>query len=117
MTNAADRAEKTAEGAVDTLKSTAAAAGSDLASAASDLVETARQAVNEMRRIADDFTTRTGDRAGAAAGVLADDARAIGRDGVDALVETVGRRPVASLAVAAGIGLVLGWATRGGART
>ena len=106
---------KTAEGAVQNLKSSAAAAGSDLSAAAGDLVETARQAVSEMKRIAADIATRTGDRAGEAAGVLADDARAIGRDGGDALVETVARRPVASLAVAAGIGLVLGWATRSGA--
>ena len=112
----ADDTAKTAEGAVKTLKSTAAATGSDLSAAASDLVDAARQAVIEMRRIADDFATRTGDRAGEAAGVLADDARALGRDGVDALIETVSRRPVASLAVAAGVGLVLGWATRGGAR-
>lgn len=121
--NAADTLKTTANNAVDaasstidSLKTSASVAGADISAAGSDLLEMTRQAVTEMRRIADEYASRTSDRAGEAVGVIAEDARALGRDGFDALADTIAKRPVASLVFAAGVGLVLGWATRGGSR-
>ncbi len=116
MNTRPDSANSDTAAPIDQLKSTASTAGADLSAAGSDLYDLTRQAIVEMRRIADDYASRTGGRAGEAVGVLADDARAIGRDGIDALAESVSRRPVTSLAIAAGVGLVLGWATRSGPR-
>ena len=116
MNTRPDSAKPAADAPLESLKTTASAAGADLSAAGSDLYDLTRQAIAEMRRIADEYASRTGGRAGEAVGVLADDARAIGRDGIDALAESVSRRPVTSLAIAAGVGLVLGWATRSGPR-
>ena len=116
MNTKSDSIAQAADAPLESLKATASTTGADLSAAGADLVEMTRQAVVEMRRIADDYATRTGGRAGEAAGVLADDARALGRDGVDALADTFSRRPVTSLAIAAGVGLMLGWATRSGPR-
>lgn len=120
---AADKIEDVAEAASN--------AGAAVAAAGTDVAELARRALADMKTIIDDFAARTGEQAGKAidgveaarvSGVqtlasMAEDARALGRDGIDSVGEAVGKRPVAALALAAVIGLAIGWATRPGGRS
>lgn len=103
-------------------------AGAALAERADAVARSAREALAEMRAIVDRFAAATGDRAGEAADAvsatgadaaerlagLADEARTLGRDGLDRIAAGVAERPIAALAVAAGVGLVLGLVTRTG---
>lgn len=105
-----------------------AATGAVVADKADAVVASARDALAEMRRIADAFAASTGqkvDEAVAAVGetgaqtaqrfgALVDDARVLGRDGLDRVAGKVAERPFAAIAVAAGIGLALGFLTRPG---
>lgn len=112
------------------VKAEAAGIGSDLADKAGDIAAAANEALAEMRRVIDDFAAKTGaatsDAAGSvkAAGVEAgrqvssalNSAEALGREGIDTIADTVARRPLTSVAIAAGIGLVLGYCSRESAR-
>jgi ElaB/YqjD/DUF883 family membrane-anchored ribosome-binding protein len=88
-----------------------------------DISGSAREALDSMQRIVTDFAKRTGQRAGDVADVAktagADAvkqfgalARDFGRGGLDNVAGAVARRPVAALAIAAGVGLMLGLASR-----
>lgn len=104
------------------------ATGAALAEGADAVARSAREALAEMRAIAARFAATTGETAGAAAeavkatGVdtaervagLVEEARILGRDGLDTLADGVAKRPIAALAVAAGVGLLLGIVTRSG---
>ncbi len=104
--------------------------GAVLAEQAAAVAQSAREALAEMREIVERFAAATGDRAGEAVDAvkatgaetagrvagLVDDARTLGRDGLDGLADTVAKRPISSLAVAAGIGLLLGLVTQAGGR-
>lgn len=122
-TAAADAQEQTSAAIADVT-----AAGATVADKADAVVGSAREALAEMRRIVDAFAASTGqkvDEAVAAVGetgaetrqrlgALVDDARLIGRDGLDRVAEKVAERPFSALAVAAGLGLALGFLTRPG---
>ena len=104
------------------------ATGAVLAEQAGAVAQSAREALAEMRAIVERFAATTGEKAGEAAGavkaagadtaervaVLVDEARTLGRDGLDTLADSVAKRPISALAVAAGVGLVLGLVTRSG---
>jgi len=103
-------------------------AGAKVADEAEAIVGSARDALAEMRRIVDAFAAATGEKVEIAAqavgetgtetarrfGALVEDARDLGRDGLDRVAERVAERPFAALAVAAGVGLALGFLTRPG---
>jgi ElaB/YqjD/DUF883 family membrane-anchored ribosome-binding protein len=105
-----------------------AATGAIVADKADAVAGSAREALAEMRRIVDAFAASTGEKVEEAAtavgatgaetarrfGVLVDDARLLGRDGLDRVAEKVAERPFAALAVAAGVGIALGLLTRPG---
>lgn len=119
----------------DDIASKANATADDVATTVATVAEegekialSAKDALAEMRRIVQDFAASTGEKASAAAsavgatgtataerfGELLDDARVLGRDGLDELADGVSKRPLTALAVAAGVGLVLGLMTRPG---
>ena len=95
-----------------------------------DLSLLARQAVDAIRQIADslaarasDTATRTVDAAGSAGDSAAEaisavkqEAKDIATDSLAGLGEIVSKRPVAALAIAAGVGLLLGYLTRSDSR-
>jgi ElaB/YqjD/DUF883 family membrane-anchored ribosome-binding protein len=103
-------------------------AGAKVADEAEAIVGSARDALAEMRRIVDAFAAATGEKLEIAAqavgetgtetarrvGALVEDARDLGRDGLERVAERVAERPFAALAVAAGVGLALGFLTRPG---
>ena len=105
-----------------------AATGAVVADKADAVVASARDALAEMRRIVDAFAASTGEKVDEAVtavgetgaqtaqrfGALVDDARVLGRDGLDRVAGKVAERPFAAIAVAAGIGLALGFLTRPG---
>lgn len=120
---------------VDDMTEKAAGAAADVAATAAAVADeagrvatSAKEALAEMRRIVEDFAAATGERASTAAsaveatgaatverfGALVDDARVLGRNGLDEVADTVAKRPLAALAVAAGVGLALGLLTRSG---
>jgi ElaB/YqjD/DUF883 family membrane-anchored ribosome-binding protein len=104
------------------------ATGAALAEQGGAVAQSAREALAEMRVIVERFAATTGEKAGEAADAvkatgadtaervagLVDDARTLGREGLDGLADAVAKRPVAALAVAAGVGLLLGLVTRTG---
>lgn len=128
VTSIDKRAAADAQAKVDGVVGDVAAAGAAVADKAEAVVMSARDALAEMRRIVDAFAAATGERVGEAAsavgeagsqttqrlGALVDDARVLGRDGIDRVAEKVAERPFAALAVAAGIGIALGFLTRPG---
>lgn len=105
-----------------------AATGATVAAKAESIAVSAKEAIAEMRRILEDFAAATGEKASEAeravestaaataerVGALVEDARVLGRDGLDGVADTVAKRPFASLAIAAGVGLALGLLTRPG---
>jgi len=110
----------------DFLESSAEAArriGAAAEISASEAAMSAQEAIAEIKRIMTDLVERTSARAseamaesgGQAAerfGAIVDDVQSIGKDSLDRLADTIARRPVATLAAAAGVGLLIGLATR-----
>lgn len=110
----------------DKIGKDAAGVGSDIADKAGDIANAARDAIGEMRRIIDDFAARTGTATTEAAGSvksagvdagrqvsqMLNSAEAFGRSGVDSVAETISKRPLTSLAVAVGVGVLLGLSRR-----
>lgn len=105
-------------------------AGASVAADATDVAGSARAALEEMRRIVADFATSTGEKASDVVdtvggigvdatervGALAGELRGIGRVGFENVADAVAKRPMTALAVAAGVGLLLGLVTRPGPR-
>jgi hypothetical protein len=112
------------------IKKDIGAAGSDLVDKAGDVAAAAQDAMAEMRRIIDAFASRTGAKANEAletvkttgvetadhVGAALSGASALGREGIDGVAEAVAKRPMTSMAVALGVGLLVGLASRGGSR-
>jgi len=83
-----------------------------------------------MRRIFDNFATKTGAatseaaggvkeagvEAGRQVGAALNSAEALGREGLETIADSVARRPLTSLAIAAGVGMVVGYCSRESAR-
>jgi hypothetical protein len=101
-------------------------APAETAEAASDVSVLVAQAVEAMRRVVEDLSRLVADPsakvaaikdAGKAAsenlGEFAQDASALGRSGLDEVSAAVRRNPLTWLAVAAGVGLIVGlWKNR-----
>ncbi len=105
-------------------------AGSELAGKAGEVAAAAQAAMSEMRRIMDEFASRTGVTASEAMegvkargaetadhiGAALNGAGALGKEGLDGVADAVAKRPITSLAVALGVGLLVGLASRSGPR-
>lgn len=114
----------------DLMDSTAEAAerASDAArKTASDAAMSAQDAIAEMKRIMTELVERTGARATEAIGesgeqaaerfnAIVDEVQELGKDSLDRLSDAIARRPVATLAAAAGVGLLIGLASRAAPR-
>ena len=112
------------------IKKDIGAAGSDLADKAGDVAAAAQDALGEMRRIIDEFAARTGVKASEAVetvkatgadtadhiGAALNGASALGKEGLDGVADAVAKRPMTAMAVALGVGLLVGLASRGGSR-
>lgn len=123
-TIAADVATK-ARATIDDIGAT----GTTIAAQAEAVADQARAALSEMRAIVDRFAVATGEKAGVAAdavkatgtetverfGALVSEARDAGAEGLETLSDSIAKRPLAALAVAAGVGLLIGMVTRPGA--
>lgn len=83
----------------------------------------AQEAIAEIKRIMTDLVERTsarasevmtefGEQAAERFGAVLDDVQTLGKDSLDRLSDVIARRPVATLAAAAGVGLLIGLATR-----
>lgn len=105
-------------------------AGSDLAGKAGDVAVAAQEAMVEMRRIIDEFAAKTGTKASEAfdtvkatgaetadlVNAALNGASALGKEGLDGVADAVAKRPMTAMAVALGVGLLVGLASRGGSR-
>lgn len=105
-------------------------AGSELAGKAGDVAIAAQEALSEMKKIVDEFAAKTGAKASEAVetvkatgsdtadhiGAALSGASSLGKEGIDGIAEAAARRPVTAMAIAMGIGLLLGLASRGGSR-
>ena len=112
------------------IKKDIGAAGSDLADKAGDMAAAAQEALGEMRRIIDEFAAKTGVKASEAfetvkttgtdtadhIGAALTGASALGKEGIDGVAEAVAKRPMTAMAVALGVGLLVGLASRGSSR-
>ena len=112
------------------IKNDLGAAGSDLADKAGDVAVAAQEALGEMRRIIDEFAAKTGVKASEALdtvkargadtadhiGAALNGAGTLGKEGIDGMAEAVAKRPMTAMAVALGVGLLIGFASRGSSR-
>lgn len=112
------------------IKQDLGAAGSDLAGKASDVATAAQEALSEMKRVMDEFAAKTGTKASEAAetvkaagadtadhlGAALSGAGSLGRESIDSIAEAAAKRPVTAMAIALGVGVLLGLASRGGSR-
>lgn len=112
------------------IKEDLGSAGSELAGKAGDVATAAQEALTEMKRIVDEFAAKTGAKASEAVetvkatgsetadhiGAALNGASSLGKEGIDGIAEAAARRPVTAMAIAMGIGLLLGLASRGGSR-
>lgn len=122
MGYAADKTDLTK----DFLDSTSEAAkrmGAAAETTASEAAMSAQEAIAEIKRIMTELVERTSARASEAMaesgeqaaerfGAVLDDVQALGKDSLDRLSDAIARRPVATLAAAAGVGLLIGLVTR-----
>lgn len=102
----------------------------DTTAVGEDLIDLARQAVEAIRKAADELAATAGNKADSAVsaaraagtatadsiGGIAGDARSLAEDTFDSLGKTIGRNPIAALAIAAGTGLLLGLFSRSDSR-
>ncbi len=105
-------------------------AGSELAGKAGDVATAAQEALSEMKKIIDEFAAKTGAKASEAVetvkatgsdtadhiGAALSGASSLGREGMDGIAEAAAKRPVTAMAIALGVGLLLGLASRGSSR-
>ncbi|SFM60577.1 hypothetical protein SAMN05192571_103116 [Pleomorphomonas diazotrophica] len=112
------------------IKQDLGAAGSDLAGKAGDVAVAAQEALSQMKRIMDEFAAKTGTKASEAVetvkatgadtadhlGAALSGASSLGKEGIDGIAEAAAKRPVTAMAIALGVGLLLGLASRGGSR-
>ncbi len=105
-------------------------AGSDIADKAGDVAVAAQEALAEMRRIVEEFAAKTGVKASEAMetvkttgsetadhiGVALSGASALGKEGIDGMADAVAKRPMTAMAVALGVGLLVGLVSRGSSR-
>lgn len=104
-------------------KRVGARVGAAAEATASEAAMSAQEAIAEIKRIMTDLVDRTSARASEAMaqsgeqaaerfGAIVDDVQTLGKDSLDRLSDAIARRPVATLAAAAGVGLLIGLATR-----
>lgn len=112
------------------IKQDIGAAGSELAGQAGDVAIAAQEALMEMKKIVDEFAAKTGAKASEAVetvkatgsetadhiGAALGGASSLGKEGLDGIAEAAAKRPVTAMAIALGVGLLLGLASRGGSR-
>jgi ElaB/YqjD/DUF883 family membrane-anchored ribosome-binding protein len=112
------------------IKKDIGAAGSDIADKAGDVAVAAQEALTEMRRIIDEFAAKTGVKASEAMetvkttssetadhiGDALSGASALGKEGIDGMADAVAKRPMTSMAIALGVGLLVGLVSRGSSR-
>lgn len=112
------------------IKKDIGAAGSDLADKAGDVAIAAQEALAEMRRVIDEFAAKTGVKASEALdtvkttgvetadhiGVALNSAGALGKEGLDGVADAVAKRPMTALAIALGVGLLVGLTSRSGSK-
>ena len=112
------------------IKQDLGAAGSELAGKAGDVATAAQEALTEMKRIMDEFAAKTGTKASEAAetvkaasadtaghiGAAFSGAGSLGKESIDGIAEAAAKRPVTAMAIAMGVGLLLGLASRGSSR-
>jgi ElaB/YqjD/DUF883 family membrane-anchored ribosome-binding protein len=112
------------------IKEDLGAAGSDLAGKAGDVAVAAQEALTQMKRIMDEFAAKTGTKASEAVetvkatgadtadhiGAALSGASSLGKESIDGIAEAAARRPVTAMAIAMGVGLLLGLASRGSSR-
>ena len=130
MVSSESSAAKTVADNAAKIKNDLGAAGSDLAGKAGDVAGAAQEALAEMRRIVDNFAAKTGVSASEALdavkargsdtadhlGAALNGATSLGKEGIDGIAEAAAKRPVTAMAIALGVGLLLGLASRGGSR-
>ncbi|MCM5558814.1 hypothetical protein [Pleomorphomonas sp. JP5] len=107
------------------------AAGSELAGKAGDVATAAQEALIEMKRIMDEFAAKTGTKASEAVetvkatgadaadhlGAAFNGAGSLGKESIDGIAEAAAKRPITAMAIALGVGVLLGFASRGSSRT
>lgn len=112
------------------IKDDLGAAGSELAGKAGDVATAAQEALSQMKRVMDEFAAKTGVKASEAMdtvkaagtdtadhlGAALNGATSLGKEGIDGIAEAAAKRPVTAMAIALGVGLLLGLASRGGSR-
>lgn len=97
--------------------------GAAAESTASEAAMSAQEAIAEIKRIMTDLLegasaraseamAESGEQAAERFGAIVDDVQTLGKDSLDRLSDAIARRPVATLAAAAGVGLLIGLATR-----
>ena len=130
MISSESSAAKTVADNAAKIKNDLGGAGNDLAGKAGDVAGAAQEALAEMRRIVDNFASKTGVSASEAfdavkargsdtadhLGAALTGASALGREGIDGVADAVSKRPMTAVAVALGVGVLLGLASRGGPR-
>lgn len=112
------------------VKKGAGQAGDDFTDKAEEIAASAQEALEQMRRIIDEFAAKTGgsaaeavktarEKAGETADCLAgslNGVSALGQDAIDSLSTAVAKRPMTAVLAALGVGLVIGFISRGGSR-
>lgn len=122
MGYAADKTDLTKD-FLDSTNEAAKRLGAAAETTASEAAMSAQEAIAEIKRIMTDLVERTSARASEAMaesgeqaaerfGAIVDDVQTLGKDSLDRLSDAIARRPVATLAAAAGVGLLIGLATR-----
>jgi ElaB/YqjD/DUF883 family membrane-anchored ribosome-binding protein len=108
---------------LDSANEAAKRLGAAAETSASEAAMSAQEAIAEIKRIMTDLVERTsarasevmtesGEQAAERFGAVLDDVQTLGKDSLDRLSDAIARRPVATLAAAAGVGLLIGLATR-----
>ncbi|MEI2736351.1 MAG: hypothetical protein V9G24_17205 [Rhodoblastus sp.] len=108
---------------LDSANEAAKRMGAAAETSASEAAMSAQEAIAEIKRIMTDLVERTsarasevmtesGEQAAERFGAVLDDVQTLGKDSLDRLSDAIARRPVATLAAAAGVGLLIGLATR-----
>ena len=108
---------------LDSANEAAKRLGAAAETSASEAAMSAQEAIAEIKRIMTDLLegasaraseamAESGEQAAERFGAIVDDVQTLGKDSLDRLSDAIARRPVATLAAAAGVGLPIGLATR-----
>lgn len=123
-------AEKTAAESAAKSRKDAAHTHDDINEKAAEIAASAQEALDRMRRIIDDFAAKT---EGSASGIIErvkekrgeaaecvtetlKEASTLGRDAVGGLSNAVAKKPMTAVLAALGVGLIIGFASRGSSR-